>query len=133
MYVAYSFLQQYWSCIGILFLERDNGEIVVSNASLSALFRAQKAFQNVAETTDLDNEYQVQAEIDKIRYNKDWWIESTSRQKRLPIDFPAALSIEDTYDKTIRQDCTLIDIYVGSSRGRFLLYTFHEAGYWFEQ
>jgi len=38
---------------------------------LSALFRAQKAFQNVAETTDLDNEYQVQVEIDKIRYNKD--------------------------------------------------------------
>jgi AbrB family looped-hinge helix DNA binding protein len=55
----------------ILFLERDNGEIVISNASLSALFRAQKAFQNVAETTDLKNEYQVQAEIDKIRYNKD--------------------------------------------------------------
>ena len=55
----------------ILFLERENGEIVVSNASLSAFFRAQKEFQNVAETTDLNNEYQVQAEIDKIRYNKD--------------------------------------------------------------
>ncbi|MBM4236254.1 MAG: AbrB/MazE/SpoVT family DNA-binding domain-containing protein [Firmicutes bacterium] len=55
----------------ILFLERDNGEIVVSNASLSAFLRAQQAFQNVAETTDLKNEYQVQAEIDKIRYNKD--------------------------------------------------------------
>ena len=39
------------------------------------MLRAQKAFQNVAETTDLENEYQVQAEIDKIRYNKDWWIE----------------------------------------------------------
>jgi hypothetical protein len=35
------------------------------------LLRGQKAFQNVAETTDLENEYQVQAEIDKIRYNKD--------------------------------------------------------------
>jgi len=55
----------------ILFLESDNGEIVLSNASLSALFRAQQAFQNVAETSDLKNEYQVQAEIDKIRYNKD--------------------------------------------------------------
>jgi antitoxin PrlF len=55
----------------ILFLERDNGEIVLSNASLSALFRAQQAFQNVAEISDLKNEYQVQAEIDKIRYNKD--------------------------------------------------------------
>jgi len=55
----------------MLILERDNGEIVVSNASLSALFRAQKAFQNVAETSDLDNECQVQAEIDIIRYNKD--------------------------------------------------------------
>jgi antitoxin PrlF len=55
----------------ILFLERDNGEIVLSNASLSALLRAQEAFQNVAETTDLKNEYQVQAEINKIRYDKD--------------------------------------------------------------
>ena len=55
----------------ILFLERDNGDIVLSNASLTALFRAQEAFQNVAETTDLKSEYQVQAEINKIRYNKD--------------------------------------------------------------
>jgi antitoxin PrlF len=55
----------------ILFLERDNGDIVLSNASLSALLRAQEAFQNVAETTDLKSEYQVQAEINKIRYNKD--------------------------------------------------------------
>jgi superfamily I DNA/RNA helicase len=30
------------------------------------------------------------------------------------------------------QACTLNDIYVGSSRGRFLLYIFHEAGYQFE-
>jgi hypothetical protein len=29
------------------------------------------------------------------------------------------------------QACTLNDIYVGSSRGRFLLYIFHEAGYQF--
>jgi hypothetical protein len=45
--------------------------IVLSNASLSTLLRAQEAFQNVAETTDLKSEYQVQAEINKIRYNKD--------------------------------------------------------------
>jgi antitoxin PrlF len=51
----------------ILFLERDNGDIVLSNASLSASSRAQDAFQNVAETTDHKSEYQVQAEIDKIR------------------------------------------------------------------
>jgi antitoxin PrlF len=55
----------------ILFIERDNGEIVLSNASLSALFQAQDAFQNVAESTELKDEYQVQAEIDRIRYGKD--------------------------------------------------------------
>lgn len=55
----------------ILFIERNNGEIVLSNASLSALFQAQDAFQNVAEAADLKEEYQVQAEIDRIRYSKD--------------------------------------------------------------
>ncbi len=55
----------------ILFLERDNGEIVLSNVSLSALQQAQQAFQYVAETTDLKDENEVQSEIDKIRYSKD--------------------------------------------------------------
>ena len=55
----------------ILFLESDNGEIILSNASLSALSRAQKAFEYVAETIELKDEDQVQSEVDKIRYSKD--------------------------------------------------------------
>jgi len=39
----------------------------LSDVSLTALFRAQEAFQSVAETTDIKSEYQVQAEIDKVR------------------------------------------------------------------
>ncbi len=50
----------------ILFLERDNGEIVLSNASLSALLRAQKAFPSI---DDLDFIKAPEADLGSVTIN----------------------------------------------------------------
>lgn len=55
----------------ILFLERENGEIVVHNASQSAIIKAQKAFEGIAEKMGVKNEEDVQALVDEVRYGKD--------------------------------------------------------------
>ncbi len=54
----------------ILFIERDNGEIVIDNASSMAILKAQKAFENVARTADIKNEDEVQTLVDNVRYGK---------------------------------------------------------------
>jgi len=54
----------------VLFVERDNGEIVINNASGLAVLKAQKAFQGVAKTAGLKDEEDVQSLIDDIRYGK---------------------------------------------------------------
>ena len=55
----------------ILFLERENGEIVIHNASKSAIFEAQKAFRGIAKKMGVKNEDDVQAFVDEVRYGKD--------------------------------------------------------------
>ena len=55
----------------ILFIERENGEIVINNASATAILNAQKAFEGVAEAIGVSNEDDVQALVDKVRYGKD--------------------------------------------------------------
>lgn len=55
----------------ILFIERENGEIVINNASASAIIKAQKAFEGIAEKTGIQDEEHVQALIDEVRYGKD--------------------------------------------------------------
>jgi AbrB family looped-hinge helix DNA binding protein len=55
----------------ILFLERENGEIVIHNASQSAILKAQKAFKGVAEEMGVKNEDDVQALVNEVRYGKD--------------------------------------------------------------
>ncbi len=55
----------------ILFIERENGEIVINNASATAILKAQQAFAGVAEKAGIQDEDQVQILIDEVRYGKD--------------------------------------------------------------
>jgi AbrB family looped-hinge helix DNA binding protein len=55
----------------ILFLENSNGEIVINNASSQAIYKAQKAFEGVAEQMGVSNEDDVQALVNEVRYGKE--------------------------------------------------------------
>ena len=54
----------------ILFLQKDNGEVVVGNASVAALQEAQKAFIGVAESLGNPTEDEIQSWVDDVRYGK---------------------------------------------------------------
>ena len=54
----------------ILFFQNPNGEVVINNASAQAIYKAQKAFEGVAEQMGVENEDDVQALVDEIRYGK---------------------------------------------------------------
>lgn len=56
----------------VLFLQKPNGEIVVSNASAAAIRKAQTVFSNAAETLGITREDDIQALVDKVRYDKEW-------------------------------------------------------------
>lgn len=55
----------------ILFLQKQNGEIVVSNASAQAIRKAQTAFSSVADEMGVYNENDIQALVDEVRYGKE--------------------------------------------------------------
>ena len=55
----------------ILFIVRGNGDIVVSNATVSAILKAQDAFQKVAEKAGIKDEYEVETLVNDVRYGKD--------------------------------------------------------------
>ena len=55
----------------ILFIQKQNGEIVVSNASAAAIQKAQAAFTGAAEMMELSNEDDIQALVDEVRYGKE--------------------------------------------------------------
>lgn len=55
----------------ILFFEKPDGEVVISNASTQAIYKAQKAFEGIAEKMGVKNEDDVQALIDEVRYGKE--------------------------------------------------------------
>jgi AbrB family looped-hinge helix DNA binding protein len=55
----------------ILFLQNPNGEIVINNASAQAIYKAQKAFEGVAEQMGVNNEDDVQKLVNEIRYGKE--------------------------------------------------------------
>lgn len=55
----------------ILFFQKPNGEIVINNASAQAIYKAQKAFDGVAEEIGVSNEDDVQALVDEVRYGKE--------------------------------------------------------------
>ena len=52
----------------VLFLQRENGEIVLDNASLSAIRKAQEAFSGAAALMGIQSEEDVQALVDEARY-----------------------------------------------------------------
>lgn len=54
----------------ILFFQKQNGEVVMSNASAQALRRAQTSFAGAAEEMGLTSEDDVQALVDEVRHRK---------------------------------------------------------------
>ena len=54
----------------ILFFQRQDGEIVISNASAQALRKAQMAFAGAAEEMGLKDEDDVQALVNEMRYGE---------------------------------------------------------------
>lgn len=55
----------------ILFYQKPDGEIVINNASAQALYKAQKAFEGVAEQLGVYNDDDVQSLVDEVRYGKE--------------------------------------------------------------
>ncbi len=55
----------------ILFLQKRDGEIVISNASSKAIRKAQAAFAGAAEDMGVSDEDDVQALVDEMRYGKE--------------------------------------------------------------
>lgn len=51
----------------ILFFQNPNGEVVINNASSQAIYKAQKAFEGVAEQMGVYDEDDVQALVDEVR------------------------------------------------------------------
>lgn len=52
----------------VLFLQKQNGEIVLSNASAQAIRKGQVAFAGAAEDMGVLDESGVQALVDEVRY-----------------------------------------------------------------
>ncbi len=55
----------------ILFIQNQNGEIVVSNASASAIRKAQTAFIGAAEELGVSGEADIQELVNEVRYGKE--------------------------------------------------------------
>lgn len=55
----------------ILFYQKENGEVIISNASSQAIRKAQAAFASAAEEMGISDEDDVQELIDELRYGKD--------------------------------------------------------------
>lgn len=54
----------------ILFSQKQDGEIVISNASARAIRKAQAAFAGAADEMEIYSEDDVQALVDDVRYEK---------------------------------------------------------------
>jgi len=54
----------------ILFFERSGGEIVINNASATAIVNAQKTFEGVAKDFGINSEEDVQRLVDEVRYGE---------------------------------------------------------------
>ena len=55
----------------ILFTQNDIGEIVIGNASINAIRKAQQAFDGVAESLGNPSEEDIQTWVDNVRYGKE--------------------------------------------------------------
>jgi len=54
----------------IIFFERRDGEVVINNASATAIIGAQKAFAGTAREFGVNSEEDVQRLVDEIRYGE---------------------------------------------------------------
>ena len=52
----------------VLFIQNNNGDIVVSNASATAIRKAQAAFSGASEVMGVKDENDIQALIDEMRH-----------------------------------------------------------------
>jgi len=52
----------------IIFFERRDGEVVINNASSTAIINAQKAFEGTAGDFGINSEEDVQRLVDEVRY-----------------------------------------------------------------
>jgi AbrB family looped-hinge helix DNA binding protein len=55
----------------IIFFERSNGEVVINNASATAIINAQKAFEGASKDFGVNSEEDVQQLINDVRYGND--------------------------------------------------------------
>lgn len=55
----------------LLFIQKEDGEVVVSNASSKAIRKAQAAFVGAAEAMGVYSEEDVQALVDEVRYGEE--------------------------------------------------------------
>ena len=55
----------------VLFSQKQDGEIVLSNASAAAIRKAQSAFAGAADDMGVCSEDDVQALVDEVRYGRD--------------------------------------------------------------
>lgn len=55
----------------ILFFQKPDGEVVMSNASSQAIRKAQIAFADAAETIGITSDNDIQALVNEVRYGKD--------------------------------------------------------------
>ncbi len=54
----------------ILFLQKPDGEITLHNASEQAIYKAQKAFDGLADQLGVKDDEDVQALVDEVRYGR---------------------------------------------------------------
>lgn len=50
-----------------MFYKSEDGKVTISNASISAIERAQQAFINATKALNIESEEDIQALVDKIR------------------------------------------------------------------
>ena len=55
----------------VLFVRNENGEVVINNASINAIRKAQTAFMGVSESLGNPGETDIQTWVDDIRYGED--------------------------------------------------------------
>ena len=55
----------------ILFVLNDKGEVVIDNASVNAIRKAQTTFSGVAESLGNPDDETIQSWVDDVRYGKD--------------------------------------------------------------
>lgn len=55
----------------ILFFQKQDGEVVISNASSQAIKKAQAAFSGAAKMLDVSDDNDIQALVNEVRYEKD--------------------------------------------------------------